>query len=109
MRRKRSRGRGRGVLTVQDGLAQRHEGGAPAKQDGEAAFAAPYAAIGGLVLVPEVDIGDVHDGLNDVEGALRTGEAITGVESLPAVDMVDLAIELVGRPDGPVKAAALHG
>lgn len=31
------------------------------------------------------------------------------MEGLPAVDVVDLAVELVGRPDGPVEGAAGHG
>lgn len=31
------------------------------------------------------------------------------MEGFPAVDVVDLAVELVGRPERPVQPAALHG
>jgi hypothetical protein len=31
------------------------------------------------------------------------------VEGLEAVDVIDLAVELVGRPHGPVEGASRHG
>ena len=103
--------------TVENRLGERHDGGAKADQDGLGAAAtrdcpptarAAAAAIDGLG-EEGPGVGEVHERLDGVEGALGGGEAALGVKGLPAVDVVDLAVQLVGRPERPVQPAVLHG
>lgn len=102
--------------TVENRLGERHDGGAKADQDGLGAAATrdcppaacAAAAVDGLG-EEGPGVGEVHERLDGVEGALGGGEAALGVKGLPAVDVVDLAVELVGRPERPVQPAVLHG
>ncbi len=103
----------RGQHTVEERLGERHDGGAKANQDGLRATATrngplPAGALDGLC-EKGPGVGEVHDGLDGVEGALGGGEAAARVKGLPAVDVVDLAVELVRRPQRPVQPAVLHG
>lgn len=99
-----------GPLTVEHSLAQSHDGRAEGDEDGLAGgaaredplLAAEDAADGLAPGEVEVDVGEVHGRLNDVQAALRGREAVARVEGLPAVDVVRLSIELVGRIEGPV-------
>lgn len=95
---------------VKNRLAERHDSSAKSSDDSQRAVAAPDGTGAGLAAgedVPEVD--EVHGRLDGVEEALGRGEAAVGVEGLPAVDVVDGAVQLVGYPEGPVQPAALHG
>lgn len=100
-----------GFLTVQNCLAKRHDGSGVAKQRSPGATSARQdsGAPLGVAKEPGRDIPQIHERLDGVEQALGAGEAVAGVKGLPAVDVVDLAVELVGRPDGPVEGAAGHG
>lgn len=100
-------------LTIQNRLAKRHDSSGIAKQRSPGTASASQHSrppIGGLAAKqPGGEIVQVHERLGGIEQALGAGEAVSRVESLPAVDVVDLAVELVGRPDGPVQGAAGHG
>lgn len=98
--------------TVEKSLAQGHDGGAEANQDssGTTATSGDLLALDGSGLdKSEVHVVKVHGGLDGIQSALGRGEAIAGVEGLPAVDVVDLAVELVRRPEGIVHPSVLHG
>ena len=114
----------RGKLTVQHGLAEGHDGGAKGDQDGEGS-GPPGQNLGGgrattgtadrgttadLTAASEVEpkVGEVEQGLGDVEGALGGGEAAAGAKRLPAVDVVDLAVQRVRHPQRPVQRAPFH-
>lgn len=102
------------VCPVQNRLAQRHDGGTEADEGGPGAgppaddlVAGGRGALAGKV--PSAEVPEVEEGLDGVEEALGAGEAVAGAEGLEAVDVVDLAVELVGGPEGVVPGAAGHG
>jgi hypothetical protein len=103
-------------LTVKHSLAESHNRGAERDQDGKARRPPSQDPLGArdaagrlAVRVVDIDVGEVHGGLDDVQGALGRGEAVAGLEGLPAVDVVHLAVQLVRHPEGPVHGAAGHG
>ena len=94
-----------GEPTVQYSFAKRHDGRAEGDENGNSSLASQdllSAGDGDAILVVYEEVVEVHDGLEDVQEALGGGEAAAGVEGLPAVDVVDLAVQLVGGPEGPV-------
>lgn len=105
------------VQPVEHSLADGHDGGGEAQQDGEAGGPAGYPPPRGALPeaqgpgrgVPDGDVQEVHERLDDVQGALGGGEAVAQVVLLEAVHVVDLAVELVRLPDRGVGPAAGHG
>lgn len=97
-------------LTIQNSLAQRHDGSGVAKERSPGAASARQDSSTALGLAKQIgcEIPKIHERLNGIEQALGAGEAVAGIKGLPAVDVVDLAVELVGCPDGPVEGAAGH-
>lgn len=55
---------------------------------------------------PEVE--DVTDGLDDIQNRLRSSKSIARIIGRPAIDIVDLAVERVRRPDGGMESPAGH-
>ena len=95
--------------TVENCLAQGHDGRTKANQDGSGARPSAHSTLLVALLEDHPQVGQVHGGLDGVEEALGAGEAVAPVEGDPAVDVVDLAVQLVGHPERPVQGAALHG
>ena len=56
----------------------------------------------------EVEVGEVENRLGDVHHALRLWETISRVPCRPAVDVVNVDVLGVGRPD-EVQVSAGHG
>lgn len=86
--------------TVEHRLAERHEGGAEADQDGNAR---PWPLqAGSAVRGHSRQVVEVEERLDCVQSRLRAGETVVVVDGLPAVDVVDLAVQLVRHPQRPV-------
>lgn len=104
------------VQPVQDSLADSHDSSREAHQHSQARGLPRYPPSRRAVLdaqrpgraVPDDDVHEVHERLEDVQRALGGREAVAQVELLEPVHVVDLAVQLVGRPDGRVRPAAGH-
>lgn len=104
------------VQPVQDSLADSHDSSGEAKQHSQACRLPCYSPPRRAVLhaqgpgraVPDDDVHQIHERLDDVQCTLGSREAVTQVELLEAVHMIDLAVELVGRPDGGMGPPAGH-
>ena len=101
-----------GKLTVENCLGQGHDSSAEANQDSLSARTANKGLALTELLGPgkeDIPVGKIHARLKDIQHALGSGEATAGMKCLPAIDVVDLAIQLVRRPQRPVHPAVLHG
>lgn len=58
--------------------------------------------------VRQVDIGEIENGLDDVEEGLCVCESMTTFKSRKTVDIVNVLVKTVGFPD-PVQVTAYHG
>lgn len=105
------------VQPVQESLADSHDGGGEAHQHSHArrlpCYSSPCRTLlhaqGAGGAVPDGDVQEIHERLDDVEGALGSREAIAQIVLLEPVHMIDLAVELVRRPDRGVCPSAGHG
>lgn len=109
------------LRTIEYGFAQSHERSAESDEDCDTSLTPIYSSGGAqlpdgilrwsaasldvlllTILVNDVKVGKVHSSLDDVERSLSGGEAIVRIPRLGAVDVVNLAVELVWciqRPD----------
>ena len=107
-------------LTIQQRLAEGHDGGRPTHQHRERRhldlLLLPHKPLGRLLLAlldlavrehdPQVE--GVHGALEDVEHALRGREAVARLPRRPAVHVVDGAVERIRGPDRRVQPPARH-
>lgn len=114
-------------LTIQNGLTQRHQGGAVRNQKCSRSETPRNHFISGQqpldvlfrlasattrcrspVGIHNPQIVDVGSRFDDVQDGLRSSETVARVECWPAVDVVDRPVQRVRRPNGRMKFVPRH-